>query len=277
MTFADRVQLAALGLALIACAAAPEPAPSPAREPATAPVVEAPPEPTPAPTAPRPVEARPAPVETRASWPTPGGAIDVVLLGEGALGVIVLHGHGATPEDMVPFARELASAVPVRIAVPTSPRTWRFGGEGRAWFERGASDTNAQVERARGEVDAIRAGLVLEGHPHVVVVGFSQGASLAIETALEAGARDAPFRALVALSARDLSRFRRRFDALQGLDVFVSHGRADRLIPFVNGERIAARAEEAGARVTFVSFAGDHEIPIEVRDALVAFLVALSP
>ncbi len=217
-----------------------------------------------------------SPVEARDRWRTPHGELDVVVLGDGPLGVVLLHGYGAPPEDMVPLARELAPRTPSTIVVPTSPRTWRPGGEGRAWFERTATDASGQIERARDEVEALLARLRDEGHDRVVVAGFSQGASLSIEVALHAGEAGLPLAGVIALSGRDLPRYRGRWSALRGLPMLSSHGRGDPVIPFSSGTRIAAQAEEAGALARFVAFDGAHAMPPEVREQIATFLRSLA-
>jgi phospholipase/carboxylesterase len=216
------------------------------------------------------------PPESRARWSTPHGELDVVVVGDGSLGVVLLHGYGALPEDMLPIARGFAASTPTAFVVPTSPRIWRPGGDGRAWFERAALDANAQIERARDEVEALIEHLRADGHEHVVIAGFSQGASLSIEVALHAGETGISLAGLVALSARSLPRYRHRWAALSGLPMLLSHGRVDPVIPFFSGARIAAEAEAAGAALTFVPFDGAHEIPLTLRAEIRTFLSALA-
>jgi len=58
----------------------------------------------------------------------------------------------------------------------------------------------------------------------------------------------------------------------KGLPVFMSHGRADNILPYDLAERLRADLVAAGLAVTFVPFDGGHEIPEEVVTALGAFL-----
>lgn len=222
--------------------------------------------PTPGPgaTTPEPAVER---VLTRVVW----GGLDVTLVGEGRVAVVLLHGYGGSGDDMLPVAEALVGALPVRVAVPTSPRAWIHGGGGRAWFERTADDADAQLELAAREAAGVGRALVLDGREpgDVVLAGFSQGASLALEAALRAA--DPP-RALVLFSGRLLPSFEGHWSALEGVPVFVSHGRSDTLIPFEDGERTAERARAAGADVTFAPFEGGHTLPADVIARAVAFL-----
>jgi phospholipase/carboxylesterase len=64
----------------------------------------------------------------------------------------------------------------------------------------------------------------------------------------------------------------RRWWLLGGLPVFVSHGEADVILPFAVANRFWQKLQRAGLRVTWVPFAGAHEIPAEVDVALNTFL-----
>jgi phospholipase/carboxylesterase len=59
------------------------------------------------------------------------------------------------------------------------------------------------------------------------------------------------------------------------MPVFMSHGRADDILPYDLAERLHADLVAAGIDVTFVSFDGGHEIPEEVVTALGAFLARI--
>lgn len=260
---------------LTACATSARPAPTepspvvstpapPPSEPATAPPIElTPSEPS-----------APAPSVERVVAVDAGGVVlETTLVGRGARPMLLLHGYGADGADMVPLARLLAARADLTVAVPAAPRTWRHGAPGRAWFERTDADANEQIERAAIEVEAVLAALASERPGAPILAGFSQGAQLAIELALR---RAEPAAGLVVLSGRALPRFRGRWGAVSGAPVLVTHGRADPLIPFRDGERMARDAEAAGARVTFVPFEGGHALPVEVETALFDFLERLA-
>jgi phospholipase/carboxylesterase len=225
-----------------------------------------------------PLRAAPARVEAPAPAVAPVlprsavfGGVETELRGEGALAEIVVHGYGAPGTDLVPLGERIASALPVRVAIPAAPRTWVNGGEGRAWYERGTTELDAEVERAAGELAAVRDGLVAEGRDahDVIVMGFSQGATLSIECAQR---WPDPPRAIVVLSGRVLPRFAEHWSPLAGMPVFVSHGRSDPVIPFTDGEATRDAATAAGAQVTFVPFDGPHAIPDAVEAEAVTFL-----
>jgi phospholipase/carboxylesterase len=201
------------------------------------------------------------------------GTLTARLRGRGDRALVLLHGYGAPGHDLVPLGEELARAVPnLRVVLPVAPQAWIHGGDGLAWYERARPDVPGQIERAREAlVELLSALEESEGIPpsRVVYGGFSMGATMSLELALSGPHRPA---GVVALSGNALPRFDGKWRALADQRVFVSHGRSDSILAFAQAERIAAQATGAGARVTFVPFDGDHEIPPDVIARLVAFL-----
>jgi phospholipase/carboxylesterase len=63
--------------------------------------------------------------------------------------------------------------------------------------------------------------------------------------------------------------------ARRGLPVFISHGRADVILPFAVADRLRHKLVAAGLRVHWQPFDGGHEIPAEVVAALNLFLGGL--
>ncbi len=210
----------------------------------------------------------------------------VVEVGAAARGddaVVLLHGWGAPGDDLVSLGHELARPK-ATIVVPAGPLA---EGSGRAWwhFDPNAPRAYAQsdevppnhqplaaVATARAAVRAVldetRERLA---PPHVALAGFSQGAMLSLDVALQCDAR---VERVAVLSGALL------LDSLPALlancaarpRVLVTHGRFDPIVPFHNAERAVAILERHGLRVDFRPFDGPHAIPLEVRNALPEFL-----
>jgi phospholipase/carboxylesterase len=209
--------------------------------------------------------------------------------------VLLCHGFGAQGDDLVSFARAVDAGRDVRWFFPEGPLAIDvgFGMEGRAFwnidilrFQRLAmmgnysslmEETPEGLAEAREKLEAVIA--TLEGsygvrRDRLVIGGFSQGAMLSAEVALHA---ERPFAGIALLSGALVSTERWRSAAATSgpsIRAFMSHGRADPIIPFAVGEALRALLEQSGAQVDWVPHNGQHEIPSVVVDRLGAFLRA---
>ncbi len=218
-----------------------------------------------------PIEAQRAPRPSSERAVPPWGGLSVVERGDphAQRALVLLHGWGATGDDLVPLAEELTRATPMRVIVPAAPIAMSHGG--RAWYDLHAADSDAQAARARTQLEGVIATLEARGVPasRIVIGGFSQGAILSIEVGL---ARRTPLAGLALLSGRALSHPPRAYRALAGVPVFLSHGRQDERIAFSRSEAFRERASEAGAVLEHHPFDGGHEIPPLVVAALMSWL-----
>jgi phospholipase/carboxylesterase len=184
--------------------------------------------------------------------------------------LVLLHGYGTDEHDLVPLAAQLDprfEVVSFRAPVPLGP--------GRnAWFSR-VSDVQAstpEFEDVRVRVlGAIRAAQQAFGTGRVYVLGFSQGAMLALFLGVtEPGALDG----VVVLSGQWLPEAEVRLTpskALAALGVFESHGTSDAVIPVAKG-RAVRDALQPQCRMTYREFDGGHAIPLEIRTAVGSWL-----
>jgi phospholipase/carboxylesterase len=227
--------------------------------------------------------------------------LDVVLAGgtdrrgggDGPL-VVLLHGFGASGEDLVPLWRVLDVPDGTRFAFPAAPLEldmgFPMGGDSRAWWMIDimrlqtammagrlvelADDVPEGLALARQQLTEMLAalpGVLGAPAPRWALGGFSQGAMLSLDVALHAAH---PPSAVVLLSGTLLAQkvWTPLMAARAGLPVFQSHGRQDPLLPFVAAERLRDLMMEARLGVDFVPFNGVHEIPASVLDRLGKFL-----
>jgi phospholipase/carboxylesterase len=216
---------------------------------------------------------------------------------QGGLLVVLLHGWGAQGDDLVPLARELAHPR-ARFLVPAAPLP-RPGG-GRAWWQLDRNDRpvqvssdelppgftpNPQLTAARQAVLALLRDARQRYRPEAIALaGFSQGAMLALDVALQVTADDPSIArvavmsgalladSLAALHAQKATLRPQKKAALPA--VLVSHGRADPVLPFARGTGIETVLSASGYRVTFYPFEGGHEIPAPLVERLRQFLFA---
>ena len=205
--------------------------------------------------------------------------------------VVLLHGFGAPGRDLVGLWRVLRVPPETRFVFPEAPLELAMGfGDSRAWWmidmaalERAMAtgeprDMTEQVPEgmgvARARVDAMLDEMtaklaVPEGR--LVLGGFSQGAMLALDSALRS---DRALAGLVLLSSTLLceEEWAALMPARAGLPVLQTHGRRDPLLNFGFAERLRDRMVEAGLDVRFVPFGGQHEVPPVAIDELTGFL-----
>ena len=225
------------------------------------------------------LKARPSAATT--TWPSGthvlglGDARDALLqlpanAGEDPLPLIVLfHGAGGSGER---FLRRVAPAVEgLRIALlaPESRgRTWdAVRGEQRSLLD--IVTGHRQVQGFGLDVAFLDRALervfqkVAVDPTRIAVGGFSDGATYALSLGLINGDL---FRRIVAFSpgfwVEGASRGRPQ--------IFVSHGRADEILPIDRcSRRIVPELEKRGYTVTYREFDGGHEVPVAIaREAM---------
>jgi phospholipase/carboxylesterase len=174
----------------------------------------------------------------------------------------------------------------VRFAFPEAPLELPgVYGEGRAWWHLDLMRLEAQLRSGKRDLTDVPEGLaearakvsafVEHVGGRVALGGFSQGAMVSLDVALH---RDVKPSGIVLMSGTLIAEpeWAPRMASLAGVPVFMSHGRRDPLLPFAIAEELRVRLRAAGAAVEWHPFDGAHEIPIEVIEALGAFLRTLA-
>jgi len=170
--------------------------------------------------------------------------------------LVLLHGYGANEHDLLPLAHELDPRLrAVSIQGPVS-----LGGGMRAWFNlkedaKGISfDADEAREAVRSAAAAVEA--VAAVSPRPILLGFSQGAAIAIGVAVT---RPELAAAVISLSGvppvlepKDLAKAAK----LRGLPVFAAHGEHDQLLPIALGRRVRDELVRLGLDVSW------HEYPM---------------
>ncbi len=216
--------------------------------------------------------------------------------------VVLMHGFGASGEDLVPLAGEIDA--PARFVFPEAPLALPAdslfasdpdgpeGGAGRAWWPIDmvrlqvammtgrARDLTREVPEglapARQKVlqmlSEMREALGLGAAP-IFLGGFSQGAMLACDVALRS---EVALAGLLLMSGTLLCEddWLGLMPKRAGLPALVSHGRQDPLLPFDVAERLRDELGKAGLRVSWVPFHGGHGIAPEVLTAASKLIAA---
>jgi phospholipase/carboxylesterase len=207
--------------------------------------------------------------------------------------VVLLHGFGAPGDDLVSLWRTIAAPAGTRFVFPEAPiDLGDVYGNGRAWW---FIDLEARVRRqaqgmlpdpraipegldaARSKMEALLGELAGElGAPpaKIVLGGFSQGAMLSLDVALQAAQSVAGLAGLVLMSGTHIAadQWAKRYERLRGVPVFMSHGREDALLPFATADALCGELVSHGVQVEWRPFRGGHGIPGDVLEAVGAFL-----
>ena len=165
--------------------------------------------------------------------------------------VVLLHGAGGYPPDFLQMMEPLADRLGViLLARHSSGPTWDLVENMQMGEEPWHGPDARRLDQSLA--DLFKRAAV--DPSHVVLLGFSDGASYALSLGLS---NPRLFTAVVALSP-GLYVPPRRIG--RGQRVFIAHGRNDHVLPFAATEEIADTLVGQGADLRFQPFDGDHEI-----------------
>lgn len=164
--------------------------------------------------------------------------------------LVFLHGAGSSPEAFAPVAIAWQLKFPGAIGIVMEALRPGLAGSGKDWYDaQGPSDAHlpgiaAAAEEVGRRIEALQAACGLDG-ASTVLVGYSQGATLALELA-----RRSPHTvAIVVAYAGRLARPLRDGDKVAPT-VHLIHGELDSVVPVQNSQRSYRHLHAAGADVT---------------------------
>jgi len=182
---------------------------------------------------------------------------------------LLFHGVGATPQDLVPLGTRLAREFP-QAAVVSVPGPDRSDlGRGLQWFSVLGVTEQDRPQRVAATLDRFVATVqwwqrrtgVSAGE--TTLIGFSQGAIMALASALSA---QPPAARVVSLSGR-FSELPTAAPA--GVRIHFLHGDADPVIPSAHAQAAARQLQALGAPVTLDVLPGlGHGVSAASEDLL---------
>ncbi|MEJ2479660.1 MAG: esterase [Acidihalobacter sp.] len=192
--------------------------------------------------------------------------------------MLLFHGVGSTPRDMVPLGERLAAAYPQACVVSVcAPLPSDLGG-GYEWF---SIDAVTEENRPGRIAEAMPAFMQTVRHwqeqtgtdaERTALIGFSQGAIMALESTHET---PRPAARVISLGGRFV-RLPEPVD--DGVTFYLFHGKGDPVIPYgytaTAAEYLAAREGDVTADI--LPDVG-HEVPAEMIELLVQRLRAHVP
>ncbi|MEB3266202.1 MAG: dienelactone hydrolase family protein [Cyanobacteriota bacterium] len=175
--------------------------------------------------------------------------------------LVLLHGWGADADDLLDLAAELVPAT-VSVVALRAPEP-HPAGIGRQWYpllwrdllpepawEQVPAARQALAQRLR----ALAATVPLE---RTVVLGFSQGAAMAVDVATGVSEDPLPFAAVIGCSGYPHRGWQPRPEAPP---VLLTHGTDDPVVPLQHGQALLQALQAAGVRASCQPFAGGHGI-----------------
>jgi len=174
--------------------------------------------------------------------------------------LILLHGAGGYPQGFVQKMEPLADKLGVILIAPHSVgQTWDLIENMQSGDQPWQGPDAHRLDQALA--DLFKHSAV--DPSHVVLLGFSDGASYALSIGL---ANPKLFTTVIALSPGMIAPLG-RLDS--GQQVFIAHGRSDHVLPFQATRDIADSLRSGGANVRFRPFDGDHQIdPASLTEGL---------
>jgi phospholipase/carboxylesterase len=185
--------------------------------------------------------------------------------GASVVGGVLLHGRGKTPEEKIDLAARFGNIEGIRWVVPEAetPGSWY---PGRFWDPRESNEPylSEAVERCHEAVLEASENSRL-GPERLVIVGFSQGACLALEYALrhpgQVGSLIVFTGALMGVPGSDWKASAPQ--SLEGLRLLLTGSDADEWVPEYNSHEAARLFRELGAHVQLRIYVGRPHIVSE--------------
>jgi len=186
--------------------------------------------------------------------------------------VIWLHGLGADGNDFVPIVDELGlpKTLPLRFIFPNAPMqavTINQGYHMRAWFDVYSLTSEHPIDR-----DGIANSAKLLAHyieqeqqhqvppEKIVLVGFSQGAAIALTTGLRYPQKLAGMMALSGYLPDADAVFQQAASANKTTPIFIAHGTDDPILPYSVGEKTAHLLQQHAYPVSWHSYPMPHTV-----------------
>lgn len=209
-------------------------------------------------------------------WPGDGeGAIDSALMAgprQADRRLVLLHGWGADADDLLDLGAELlgAEAATVGVVALRAPLP-HPGGPGRQWYDLGLPGW-PQLPAARADL-LRRLRQLGEEVPleRTALLGFSQGAAMAIDVATSGAL---PLAALIGCSGYPHPDWQPQRPLGP---ILLTHGREDPVVPYAAGEALEERFRETGGEVRLLPFSGGHGIDPALFPAMADFLARAWP
>lgn len=201
--------------------------------------------------------------------------------GEEKRAFVLIHGYGASKEDLASLSQVLAFKgdwyFPDGIInVPIGPMMM-----GKAWFPidmmalekamQSGSHRDFKAVTPPGFEEALQRletflKTLKEEYQEVIIGGFSQGAMCSLHLSFKMNLHKVVLLSgnPIAMNLLDLKTDSKK--------IFMSHGEHDPLLSFLKAQDLAKELSQENHHLTFEAFSGGHEIPMTIVQKLNSFL-----
>lgn len=182
--------------------------------------------------------------------------------------LVLLHGWGADADDLLDLGTALLGPLAAEVSVVAlrapSPHP---GGMGRQWYDLGLPEW-PELPAARAalltRLQTLARSVPME---RTVLLGFSQGAAMAIDVATGGGL---PLAGLIGCSGYPHPGWEPKRPLTP---ILLTHGTLDPVVPFAASEQLEQRLKASGGSVQRLTFSGGHGIDPELFPAMGDFLI----
>ncbi len=187
--------------------------------------------------------------------------------------IILLHGLGADGNDFVPIAETLALSAHIRFVFPDAPFrpvTINQGYVMRAWYDILSMKIDAKIDQ-EGIAESVKhIGTLIQqenelGIPteKIILAGFSQGAVIALTTALSFPKKLAGVLALSGYLPNPEPLSKQFSSANQQTPIFLAHGTEDQIVPYLSGKNAYEFLQKHNYSVDWHQYTMGHTVSVE--------------
>ncbi len=217
---------------------------------------------------------------------TSPAAIEIIPTVPSVGSMIWLHGLGANGRDFASIVQQLhlPDTLPLRFIFPNAPFkniTVNNGARMRAWFDINSMNHLERRIDHEGIADSVKSvnefieneknnGVLTE---KIFIGGFSQGAVIALETALH---YPSPLGGAIALSGflpNADKIIQSRSSANKNIPIFLAHGTEDDIVPYMLGQTVAVALQENNLPVAWHSYPMPHSVCKQEIQDITAWLI----
>jgi len=200
--------------------------------------------------------------------------VDSEDLPSGAPVVLILHGFGTNGDELLSLCEEL-QIPPCRFVLPDAPLPiTRYPSVDHAWYDR-FTHSRKDIERSRDYLFAVMSRFSHDSSSPkprpVVIMGFSQGAVMALEAGLNYKGK---ITAIVSMSGYmgEPEKTLAHPSALKKTPILLTHGTRDAVVQDEDTQRTLGALRKAGYKPILREFEGGHHLTSTSIELVSVFL-----